>query len=306
MKLRSIILLYCVATTTLLALAMALITKRMLLNSYENAVYLLNVSAIIVVALSAFNLWGAARHVLRPIEEITRFAHAFRANHCLQERLDLKGCAEMAQLGKQINQMIDEIQVSNQSLIAARERLQFDATHDPLTGVWNRSAALELLDREIARSEREGTRVAVLMLDLDHFKDVNDNYGHAGGDRVLQTIAASIGSILRTSDILARHGGEEFLVIAPSCTDTQAQCMAERIRLRLHSACIDLDGHAIRVTTSIGGVVASFPFSSEELIALADRALYQAKANGRNCVAWEDLSHTRIKGTLYSMPRRNV
>ena len=113
--------------------------------------------------------------------------------------------------------MLDEIQLSNQKLVAARERLKFEATHDALTGTWNCAAALELLDREIVRSEREGGTVAVLMLDLDHFKWVNDQFGHHAGDLALQAVSASIAGILRSSDVLARYGGEEFLVIAPSC-----------------------------------------------------------------------------------------
>jgi diguanylate cyclase (GGDEF)-like protein len=144
------------------------------------------------------------------------------------------------------------------------------------------------------------------MLDLDHFKNVNDCYGHAAGDHVLQAITASIGSILRTSDILARYGGEEFLIVAPACPENQALRLAERMRLRLHSEAISVDEKEICVTASIGFAVGSLPFTSEELIALADRALYRAKASGRNRVEKEEAAPTRVKGVLYSMPRRTV
>jgi diguanylate cyclase (GGDEF)-like protein len=253
-----------------------------------------------------FILGGAKLHILGPGEGMFGFARAFSADTSTTKRIKVRGSAEMVQLGEQINKMVDEIQASQSSLLAAREKLKFEATHDALTGTWNCCAALELLDREIARGEREGTEVAVLMLDLDHFKRVNDRFGHIVGDRVLQGVTASVAQILRSSDVLARYGGEEFLVIAPSCSGSRAKSLAERIRMRLHSTPIEIDGREVRVTTSIGVAAACFPFTSEELIAPADRALYLAKAKGRNCVVYEDAAPSRVKGMLYSMPGREV
>jgi diguanylate cyclase (GGDEF)-like protein len=250
---------------------------------------------------------AAAHHnVIQPIHEIITFIKEFRRNNNLAHRLSREGMVGIGELREEINGLIDEIQVSNQKLIAAQEQLKFEATHDALTGTWNCAAALELLDREISRSERDRTTVAVLMLDLDDFKGVNDKFGHAAGDLVLRAITASIVRILRTSDVLARYGGEEFLVIAPDCSPAEAVRLAERILLRLRSTAIPLGEQEARVTASIGISAGSFPFTSEELIALADRALYQAKAHGRDRAECEDASPARVKATLYSMPRRNV
>ena len=273
----------------------------------DKSAHILYLSILVLgVAFGSISIWRARGKIIRPIEEITQCVRAFRDDSGMVARLQLSGSAEIVQLGRQVNEMLDEIQLSNQRLVAARERLKFEATHDPLTGAWNCAAALELLDREIGRSEREGETVAVLMLDLDHFKFTNDQLGHAAGDLVLRTVTASISAILRTADVLARYGGDEFLLIAPKCTKEQARGLAERILLRLQTMPVQVAEQKIRITASIGIAAGSFPFSSEELIALADRALYRAKENGRNCFEVEDAAPTRVKGALYCMPRRDV
>ena len=193
--------------------------------------------AVLILGLlnGGLNLFLVQKLVVVRVEKLTHFARSIGTEQGLNARIELSGNDEITELGEQVNRMLDDLQSSHEKLVLAGERLQHEATHDSLTGAWNCAAALELLDREISRSEREENTVAVLMLDIDHFKDVNDRFGHAAGDQALQAIAASIAGILRTTDILARYGGEEFLVIAPSCNLMEARRLAERILLRLQS-----------------------------------------------------------------------
>ena len=174
-------------------------------------------------------------------------------------------------------------------IVITSHRLQMDlqqqATHDPLTNIFNRRALTTLAERDIARSNRRGTLISVLMIDADHFKKINDAFGHAVGDAVLVAIAQKIQGGLRTEDVLARFGGEEFLVMLPDTSLKHACEVADRIRVAIGNIALPVlpDGH--RFTVSIGvaerrGVQQSF----DELVAMADQALYQAKKNGRNKV----------------------
>jgi diguanylate cyclase (GGDEF)-like protein len=246
-------------------------------------------------------LWILHHYVISRVEKLITFTRSVEANG-LKSRIQIDGCDEIAQLAGHMNHMVEEIEASQQKLVAIRERLQFEATHDALTGAWNRAAALDLLDRELARGEREGTSVAVIMFDADHFKNINDQHGHATGDRVLQLMTASIGRILRTSDVLARYGGEEFLVIAPNCEVGPARQLAERILLRLRSTPMEVSEQSLIVTASAGVTAGAFPQTAENLIAVADRALYCAKGLGRDRVESEELLD--VKANLYAMARR--
>jgi two-component system cell cycle response regulator len=171
------------------------------------------------------------------------------------------------------------------SLIAAREALRHQATHDALTGLLNRAAVLEALGRELDRSQRENREVALLLADLDHFKHVNDTFGHDGGDEVLRQAALRFTDSLRPYDLVARYGGEEFVVVAPGCPRDQALALAERIRRRMRDEEIPLtEGRKHRLTTSIGVVVAEPGEASGALVRRADHALYRAKSGGRDRV----------------------
>ena len=168
-------------------------------------------------------------------------------------------------------------------LIGAREELRFQATHDVLTGVWNRGALLELTERELQRANRSATNTGVLMLDLDHFKGVNDKYGHLIGDVVLKEIASRISHTVRAYDLVGRYGGEEFLAVLPECDKEQLRLSAERIRRAIANAPILAASSEISTTVSIGGTVAVSGVPSEkELLTVADTALYRAKNQGRN------------------------
>jgi diguanylate cyclase (GGDEF)-like protein len=167
--------------------------------------------------------------------------------------------------------------------ILARDELQFQANHDSLTGLWNRRAILDLLNREMERSRRSQHLIGLLMLDVDHFKKINDTLGHPVGDVVLRGLAARIGHSVRSYDSVGRYGGEEFLVILPDSNETQTLQSAERIRAMIAEGAFLADGSEIEVTISIGATVLSpSTVSAMEILAIADSALYVAKSKGRN------------------------
>jgi diguanylate cyclase (GGDEF)-like protein len=162
------------------------------------------------------------------------------------------------------------------------------ATTDPLTGLYNRRHFLDNLDAEWSRFQRYYRSVSVLMLDIDHFKSVNDRYGHAVGDAAIKAVAAACLDGKRKSDIVGRLGGEEFAVLLPETSLSRAKTVADRIRKRVMSAQIAAGKLQFGVTVSIGIAEATVSMSGiEALMGAADHALYQAKAEGRNrCIAW--------------------
>jgi diguanylate cyclase (GGDEF)-like protein len=166
----------------------------------------------------------------------------------------------------------------------AYEMQKYEATHDSLTGIWNRPAILELFSRECAKAAREKRPIGVLLADVDHFKIINDQFGHVCGDIALREIARRMQASLRPYDFIGRYGGEEFLILVPSC-DPHTVCeVAERIRQGVADQPIIARDNEFAVTLSIGVNTAS-PVSVEqrdELLQRADQALYLAKENGRN------------------------
>ncbi|MGE0681782.1 MAG: GGDEF domain-containing protein [Candidatus Binatia bacterium] len=174
-------------------------------------------------------------------------------------------------------------------LIAARETRRQQATHDVLTGALNRRTVLEGLHRELSRAQREETSVGVILMDLDHFKLINDTYGHPMGDMVLREAVQRLRRELRSHDLLGRYGGEEFLIVLPGCPIAETVTVAERLRQRLASEPINLSDGQILLTGSFG--VASLTEDSEQadtLIQMADASLYRAKHEGRNRVVSQE------------------
>ena len=169
-------------------------------------------------------------------------------------------------------------------LITAREELRLQATQDSLTGMLNRRLVLDILERELTRGQRLELPLAVLMIDIDHFKAVNDAYGHQAGDAVLKEVAARVSTTVRPYDSVGRYGGEEFLVILPGCDEPRAQIVAERLCCVVSREAILTDAVEISVTLSVGLALSAQGETSERLVHAADRALYEAKRNGRNRV----------------------
>jgi two-component system, cell cycle response regulator len=166
------------------------------------------------------------------------------------------------------------------------DRLQRLAALDPLTAVYNRRFGLGRLSEEFARAVRASTPLGVLMFDIDHFKNVNDTYGHLIGDRILKSICVIARTALREGDILFRYGGEEFVAVLPAASAEDLLLTGERMRRAIEDSSLSDGERTVRVTISIGG--AAYPNqnveSEELLVQLADKALYRAKDTGRNRV----------------------
>jgi two-component system, cell cycle response regulator len=171
-------------------------------------------------------------------------------------------------------------------LISAREQLRFHATHDTLTGTWNRKGIVDFLTQELARANRTRESVGLMMIDLDHFKAVNDTFGHAVGDAVLKEVAARLVKSVRTYDLVGRYGGEEFLVILSNASLSEVHKRAQRLCAVVEETPVQFQSLEVKVTISIGATEAppSQDVLQNRLLHAADLALYQAKKSGRNRV----------------------
>jgi two-component system cell cycle response regulator len=177
---------------------------------------------------------------------------------------------------------IVELQID---LLNAREELRERANRDLLTLLPNREAIESELIRELSRCHRNGTQVGIVLLDLDLFKGINDNYGHFAGDAVLRETAHRLRSNMRDYDRVGRYGGEEFLVVLPGCDLTVGCQQAERLRRVLFDKAMNVEGVEMTVSASFGVTVSDGSDRHDVFVRVADEALYRAKAMGRNCVS---------------------
>lgn len=165
-----------------------------------------------------------------------------------------------------------------------QKKLEAMATTDKLTGVVNRHMFDFLFRQALKAGLRRQTGLSVLLIDIDHFKNINDSYGHAIGDRVLKNFAVALNEVLRGEDVLFRWGGEEFLILSSDCDSDQAQLLAERIRSRAESLAVYYGEKTLKITVSVGIAQLRADEDADSLIARADKALYSAKSQGRNRV----------------------
>ncbi|MBI9049752.1 MAG: diguanylate cyclase [Anaerolineaceae bacterium] len=183
-----------------------------------------------------------------------------------------------------------QVQEALKNVQQLKEQLYKNSIHDALTGMYNRRYLDEVLPREIANAERSHSPISFVMMDIDHFKTINDTYGHAAGDMVLQKLSEFFKKHIRVGDLIFRYGGEEFLALLINTTIESALHFAERWQQSLPECCINIDGKEIKITISMG--IAEFKkhgITSEEVLHAADRALYQAKSQGRNCITLWDV-----------------
>ena len=188
------------------------------------------------------------------------------------------------QLGKDI---VLRFELQDDAVIEEQKRLYEATVRDKLTGVYNRHHLDERLAAEVAYAKRHGTPLSLLFVDADHFKKVNDTFGHAGGDAVLVALGKLLLASMREEDVVARYGGEEFVVVLRGIAKTNAATVAERIRADVQALEVSHEGQRIPFTVSIGAAGIESERESEDvasLLARADEALYAAKGGGRNRV----------------------
>jgi diguanylate cyclase (GGDEF)-like protein len=197
------------------------------------------------------------------------------------------GCSSLGVLGWFLGRKEDQLSSQNRALAQLTSRLQALSTTDPLTNIPNRRALDEQLENEFERSKRYGASLAVVMIDLDRFKRLNDRHGHPAGDAMLREVARLLDAEKRRGDTIARYGGEEFVALLPHADAAAAQAWAERARTRLATTAIQMGSTLLRTTASFG-VAASDRHgrakAASALLEAADQALYQAKERGRNRV----------------------
>ena len=220
--------------------------------------------------------------------EVDRVEYAFQGQRKDGTTLDIEAHSSVMDLaGKRalISLLLDitERTQAAREVQKLQEQLREQAIHDSLTGLYNRQRLGEFFERELQLAKRRRHSVSVVMADLDHFKVVNDQYGHRCGDEVLKIFSDLIRRTYRASDFSCRYGGEEFLILLPDVTHKSACERTEHLRSAIENTPVDFDGSTVRVTASFG--VATYPRDGEtadELIAAADHALYAAKRGGRN------------------------
>lgn len=187
------------------------------------------------------------------------------------------------QLELAVQRRTEDLEREKTELLRAREQMRHYAEHDELTGLWNHRIIVERLRSEVDRSCRDGAPLSIILADLDHFKAVNDTYGHPAGDLVLHRVGSVFQHSVRTYDWVGRYGGEEFLLILPGTSYESARARAEELRAAVQSMRIVDGDEPIQVTVTLG-VASGYPIDYESLIRAADAALYRAKNHGRNCV----------------------
>jgi diguanylate cyclase (GGDEF)-like protein len=211
------------------------------------------------------------------IAELSGRAHAELAN--LNARYEA--------LVHSLEAMINQKQLLEDELRAANVRLERLASVDELTGILNRRALEEALRRDLARADRDGKAFSVLLLDIDHFKNVNDTWGHQAGDAVLTMVGNILSRTLRTSDVAGRYGGEEFMCLLPATDTAGARVVAERLRMAMLERTVPVNGNFIQITVSIGIATVLGPgcrTAFDSVVRQSDECLYRAKAEGRNRV----------------------
>jgi diguanylate cyclase (GGDEF)-like protein len=224
--------------------------------------------------------WDLARKVAGTLDELNRLvaertAELQRANN------------ELTTTNATLKQTVADLELAQEEIMRQNKALEQLASRDPLTGCFNRRVFFEQLEKALAESLEHKAELSCVMVDIDHFKGINDQFGHAVGDQSIQAVARSLTAELRLTDVICRYGGEEFCLIFPRTTLAEACVLAERLRERLQIEAGSSVRAAPQLSITVSCGVASTAFGAETPLALidqADKALYAAKEGGRNCV----------------------
>ena len=246
------------------------------------------VAAILAVTVLLFLLawYGAEIVVTRRFRVLLDMTARVRAGDFSARSGFEEGREELSQLGVAFDEMASELQSRDQQLQEALERMRSQAVTDDLTGLFNRRHLWNVLEAELSRARRKNAPIAVLLFDIDHFKRLNDQWGHEAGDIVLQSLAQVVRRVVRGTDIVARHGGEEFVVVMPEAGEDVALLRARQLRSRVAEMNLSYRGNALsNITISIGVAISSDSSQSgDSLVREADSAMYEAKSRGRDQV----------------------
>lgn len=281
------------------------------LEEQKRSMVIREVLLVVLIAIGEF--LALSYIIVRPVRIIsTSLSNGVGSDGQANDRIDLDSNDEFGRLARQFNDLSvrlneanvrlhSKVQVADQELVDSNRQLSDHSEElqrindelkrmtvtDALTGLYNRRYFEELMENELALSMRHGETNSMLVVDLDHFKTVNDTYGHRAGDIVLQSVAILLGSDMRRTDIICRVGGEEFVALCRRVDQQEAIRLAEKLRTSIETHEIEVDFHRLHITASIG--VATMPdggevSSGEEFFRRADTALYFSKKNGRNRV----------------------
>lgn len=271
----------------LLFTSMVLLLSAMLLPGFTVAVFLICFFSQIILAIffpltaTMSNIGILIVYIIIGSLILVFMYHRIRLERNRQHELENRVTERTVELRSANEKMQEQLQKIN----VLQEKLHDEAIRDPLTGLFNRRYLDEILIREIARAQRGNYDIGLMLLDIDHFKQINDLYGHAAGDLVLVTLSKHLKSKIRVADIPCRIGGEEFLLVLPGMSEEMTQQRAEEFRKHIEAMRIPHNGNSLKLTASIG--VASYPKNGENwenLYHVADQALYRAKEKGRNRV----------------------
>ena len=250
----------------------------MTLRPINNLMKIILLSGGLFFIVSGILVYTMTYNFLNPLDRLVTFTH-----HMVEE-----GATEAIDMrtGSELDTLIDNFNIMN-SVIRLRERqLKELAMRDSLTGLYNHGLLYDLLKREFSRVARSSECISFLMVDIDHFKKVNDSFGHQAGDTVLSQVADILTGQVRKGDIVGRYGGEEFGIVVSCGREEEIEILAERLRRTVENHTFETAAGSISVTVSIGGKTVRDPSTTtpEELVRLADEALYLSKETGRNRV----------------------
>lgn len=243
-------------------------------------------TVLVLLFLMVIAWVGAEIVVMRRFRVLLGMAERVRSGDLGARSGFESGSEELTRLGIAMDAMAQELQVRDAELAQVVQQLNELAVTDQLTGLPNRRYLWDRLGAELMRARRKGAPLSVLLFDIDHFKDFNDRWGHEAGDLVLRNVAHAIRKVVRGSDIVARHGGEEFVIVLPEAGEDIALLRAEELRREISALRLSFGGEALGTITVSVGVVCSrnASHSAEDLVRAADHAMYEAKQGGRDRV----------------------